>query len=220
MVTTGYTRNGIKETCRFDVSKGGYCKRHVRHSNASDKNVVASLNTLFPIETVDFKYKITHDGLYANNCPSCSGSGAVNNSLCPSCSGNGWDGASEQFLSLDELKNSNLAQPSTFLHETKQNQVTVQKIVNSGTKFLPYQLGDLVKVDGIVDKVKNLHTQYGVTVMVAFITEKDERVVFFTKNKWVNKIVAGSNVSVKGYIKDFKTYDGKPQTILKQTILA
>lgn len=218
MVITGYTKNGIKETCRFDNSKGGHCIRHVRHVDANDKNFVNSLKASFPAETIKPDYKITHDGLYASNCLKCGGKGLFDNTLCLDCKGNGWDASGRQFETLNELtdfiqKNGEaVAQLKRFQYSTAVKPVETKK----GTKFLPYQIGDLVKTSGSVDNVKNLHTQYGATVMVAFVTENDERVTFFTKNKWVNKIVKGSKITVRGYIKDFKTYDGQPQTILRQ----
>jgi hypothetical protein len=220
MEKIGYTKNGIKEICRFNPNIGGYCKRHVRHSGAPDKLKASSFET-FLEKTEEVSYKITSEGLYTSNCKTCSGSGMVKSSLCSACSGNGWDKKAPRFETLNEYQ----MYAGQFLLKEKlrsnsfEIKPTNKPMQSKPTKFLPYMLGDLVKVKGGISEIKNLHTQYGVSVLVVLITEKDEKVTFFTKHNRINRLAVGQEITVKGYIKDFKTYEGSPQTILRQAII-
>lgn len=208
MQKIGYTVSGIKEICRHD-DVNSYCRRHVRHGfekpnfNNTDVDVLTKPSTLddyFEYGDVE-GYKITDEGLITPNCKKCKGKGVIDNVFCPTCGGKGWTENTTQYSSLKEYVQNEIGE---LVYNSKE------------FKHLPYQLGDLVRVKGTVEDVHNVKTKYGATVMVSLITDKNEKVVFFSNNKWVSKLVKGSHSEVRGYIRSFGFYNNTPQTILRQ----
>lgn len=220
MARIGYTRNGFKETCRYDYSNGGACVRHVRHSDSVSPEDKLSDIIKHVEDNVAPSYKITFDGLYAFNCGTCSGSGVMFNQKCVECEGNGWD-ESARFNSLTELEEAYRVKTFNKTSVTDGVSVPVSSPVGTTVKnknagFLPYMLGDLVKISGTIVEIKNLHTRYGATVMVMLETSDEKKVVFFSKNRWVNRLSVDSELTVRGYVKDFKVFNDVQQTVLRQ----
>jgi hypothetical protein len=210
MEKIGYTVSGIKEICRHD-DVNSYCRRHVRHGfeKPSKNGLQTSVDLLPKPKTLDdyleygdaTGYKITDDGLITVNCRTCDGKGVVSNSFCPTCKGKGWAETTTQYSSLKDYVNNEIG----------------ELVYNSKTfKHLPYELGDLVRVKGNVEDVHDVKTKYGATVMVSLLTQNNEKVVFFSNNKWVRKLVKGSTCEVRGYVRSFGEYNNVPQTVLRQ----
>jgi hypothetical protein len=80
--------------------------------------------------------------------------------------------------------------------------------------YFPAEVGDKVEVAGEVVMLREIESQFGVSMLVVVKVAEDCEVKMFSSASWVYEIEEGQRVVLKAEIKAHEEYDGKKQSQL------